>query len=110
MDGRVTRWDAGAVSEAHDQPDSRGPGPELHRRVDRIVSAVVVLSRITVLVMVALSVIAGVQTRAYTNAPLAAAVYLAVAGYAALLLTLVARGGGVPPRALAGDVAVTSAG
>jgi signal transduction histidine kinase len=76
--------------------------------VDRIVAAVVVLSRVTVLGMVALSVAPGVQSRAYADAPLAAAVYLAVTGYAALFLALVARGA-VPAWAMAADVAVASA-
>lgn len=73
-------------------------------------AAVVVLSRVTVLGMVALSVVAGVQTAAYTQAPLAAGVYLAVAGYGALLVVLVVRASVVPAWAMIADVAIASAG
>lgn len=87
-----------------------GPGPDLHRRIDRIVGAVVPLSRVTVLMMVALSVITGVQTHAYKDAPLAVGVYLAVAGYGAWFAAMVLRRRAAPTWAMAADIAVTCAG
>jgi signal transduction histidine kinase len=97
------------VSDERDAAGGGGPGPDLHRRIDRIVGAVVPLSRITVLVMVALSVVAGVQTHAYTHAALAAAVYLAVAGYGVWFAATVLRRHTAPSAAMAGDIAVTCA-
>jgi signal transduction histidine kinase len=74
------------------------------------VAAVVVLSRATVQVMVLLSVAAGVQTHAYTRPALAAAVYVAVAGYGVLFTTFALRARPIPAWAMAADVTVTCAG
>jgi signal transduction histidine kinase len=97
------------VSDEHGPHGGAGPGADLHRRVDRIVVAVVVLSRVAVLVIVALSVVAGVDKHAYTDAPLAAGVYAAVAADGAVFVALVLRAGPVPRWAMVGDVAVTCA-
>ncbi|MEA5360894.1 hypothetical protein VA596_15205 [Amycolatopsis sp., V23-08] len=60
--------------------------------------------------MVALSVVGGVQIHAYTRVPLAASVYAVLAGWSAVLITLVLRREALPGWALAVDVAVTAAG
>jgi signal transduction histidine kinase len=93
-----------------DGSGASGPGADLHRRIDRIAAAVAVLSRATVLLITAVSVVAGVQTHAYTRGPLAVAVYVSVAGYGVLFAVLVLRTRRTPDWALAGDVALACAG
>lgn len=82
----------------------------LHRQVRGIVAAVVVVSRLATLAMVALSVVGAVQIRAYTGVPLAIAVYAVLFAWSAVLITLVLRREAVPGRVLVVDVAVTAAG
>lgn len=113
MDSHWARCHAEAVSGKRGprgMSGGAGPGADLHWRVDRIVAVVVVLARAAVLVMIAMSVVAGVQTHAYTRAPLAAAVYAAVAGYGVLFAALVLRARPTPGWAMAADVAVACAG
>jgi signal transduction histidine kinase len=82
----------------------------LHRQVRGIVAAVVVVSRLATLAMVALTIVSAVQIHAYTRVPLAIAVYVVVFAWSAVLITLVLRREAVPGRVLVVDVAVTSAG
>ena len=82
----------------------------LHRQVRGIVAATVVFFRFATLGMVALSVVGGVQIHAYTRVPLAVSVYAVVAGWSAVLITLVLRRDAPPGWALAVDVAVTATG
>lgn len=82
----------------------------LHRQVRGIVAAVVVVSRLVTLAMVALSVVGAVQIHAYTRVPLAVAVYVILFAWSAVLITLVLRRDAVPGWALVVDVAVTAAG
>ncbi|WP_284750113.1 hypothetical protein [Amycolatopsis sp. RTGN1] len=63
----------------------------LDRQVRGIVAAVVVLSRLATLAMVALSIVGGTQSHAYTRVPLATIVYVVLAGWSAVLITLVLR-------------------
>jgi signal transduction histidine kinase len=93
----------------HDGESTRTEVVTLHRQVRGIVAAVVVLSRLATLTMVALSVIGGAQSHAYTRVPLAVAVYLVLVGWSAVLITLVLRRTAVPGGALVADVAVTVA-
>lgn len=81
----------------------------LDGQVRGIVAAVVVLSRLATLTMVALSVAGGVQIHAYTRVPLATVVYAVPAGWSAVLITLVLRRAVVPGAVLVADVAVTVA-
>ena len=82
----------------------------LHRQVRGIVAAVVVVSRLATLGMVALSIAGAVQLHAYTRVPLAVAVYAVLFGWGAVLITLVLRREAVSGRVLVVDVAVTAAG
>ena len=82
----------------------------LHQQVRGIVAAVVVVSRLATLTMVALSIVGAVQIDAYTRVPLAVAVYAVLFGWGAVLITLVLRREAVPGRVLVVDVAVTAAG
>jgi signal transduction histidine kinase len=81
----------------------------LHRQVRQIVAAVVVVSRLATLAMVALSIVGAVQIHAYTRVPLAIAVYVALFAWSAMLITLVLRRDAVPGRVLVVDVAVIAA-
>jgi signal transduction histidine kinase len=81
----------------------------LDRQVRGIVAAVVVLSRLATLAMVALSIVGGVQSHAYTRVPLATVVYAVLAGWSAVLITLVLRRAAVPGAVLVADVTVTVA-
>jgi hypothetical protein len=60
--------------------------------------------------MVALSIVGAAQVQAYTEVPLAIAVYVVLVGWSAVLITLVLRRDTVPGRVLVVDVLVTSAG
>lgn len=82
----------------------------LHQQVRGIVAAVVVVSRLATLAMVALSIVGAVQINAYTRVPLAVAVYVVLFAWSAVLITLVLRREAVPGRVLVVDVAVTAAG
>lgn len=82
----------------------------LHRQVRGIVAAVVVVSRLATLAMVALSIVGAVQIHAYTRVPLAVAVYVVLFAWSAVLITLVLRRDAVPGWALVVDVGVTAAG
>ncbi|MEV4313033.1 ATP-binding protein [Actinocrispum sp. NPDC049592] len=79
----------------------------LHRQVRGIVAAVVVLARLASLAMVVLSVVGAVQVHAYTEVPLAIAVYGVLAVWSAVLITLVVRRTEVAGWVLVVDVAVT---
>jgi len=81
----------------------------LHRQVRQIVAAVVVVSRLATLAMVALSIVGAVQIHAYTRVPLAIAVYAVLFAWSAVLITLVLRRDAVPGRVLVVDVAVIAA-
>jgi signal transduction histidine kinase len=80
----------------------------LHRQVRGIVAGVVVLSRLAALSMVALSVVGAVRIHAYTWVSLAVAVYVVVAAWSAVLVTLVLRRAAVPNGVLVADVTVTA--
>ncbi|HEV2778211.1 MAG TPA: ATP-binding protein [Actinophytocola sp.] len=80
----------------------------LHRQVRGIVAAVVVLSRLATLAMVAVSVVGAVHSHAYTRIPLAGAVYAVLVGWSAVLITLVLRHPAVPAGVLVADVIVTA--
>lgn len=82
----------------------------LHRQVRGIVAASVVFFRLATLGMVAVSVVGGVQIDAYTRVPLAVAVYAALFGWSAVLITLVLRRDTLPGWVLVADVVVTAAG
>lgn len=82
----------------------------LHRQVRGIAAAVVVFFRLATLAMVALSIAGGAEIHAYTNIPLAVAVYAAVFVWSAVLITLVLRRDAVSNWVLVMDVAVTAAG
>ncbi len=75
-----------------------------------IVAAVVVVSRVATLAMVALSIVGAVQIDSYTRIPLAVGVYAVLFGWGAVLITLVLRREAVSGRVLVVDVAVTAAG
>jgi signal transduction histidine kinase len=81
----------------------------LHRQVRGIVAAVVVLSRLATLAMVAVSIVGGVQIHGYTRVPLATSVYVVLLGWSAVLITLVLRRAAVPGWVLVADVTVTAA-
>jgi signal transduction histidine kinase len=81
----------------------------LHRQVRGIVAAVVVLSRLATLAMVALSIVGGVQTHSYTRVPLATIVYVVLVVWSAVLITLVLRRAVLPGVVLVADVTVTAA-
>ncbi len=80
----------------------------LHRQVRGIVAAVVVLSRLAALAMVALSVVGGMHNHAYTQVALATTVYVVLVGWSAVLITVVLRRATVPGGVLVADVAVTA--
>jgi signal transduction histidine kinase len=82
---------------------------DLHRQIRGIVTAVVLLSRVTSLGMVALSIAALVRGDGYTNPPLAVATYTAVALWNVAYLPLVGRRDPIPRWVLVCDVAVTAA-
>jgi len=82
----------------------------LRRQVRGIVAAVVVLSRLATLAMVALSVVGGAQIHAYTSVSLGTAVYVVLVGWSAVLITLVLRRATVPGWVLVADVSVTAVG
>jgi signal transduction histidine kinase len=82
---------------------------DLHRRIRAIATGVVLLSRFGTLGMVALSIAALARVHGYTDRPLAAATYLAVAAWSVLFLPLVALRDPIPGWVLAADVAVTAA-
>lgn len=83
---------------------------DLYRLIRRVVASVVVASRLATLGMVALSVIAGVQARAFTSAPVATITYVVLAVWSGAYILLVLRRDPVPDWVLAIDVLVTSAG
>lgn len=83
---------------------------DLHQQVRGIVAAVVVVSRLATLAMVALSVVGAVEIGAYTRVPLAVAVYVVLFAWGAVMITLVLRREAVPGQVLVADVAVTAAG
>jgi signal transduction histidine kinase len=94
------------------RPEREGLGGgvvSLHRQVRQIVAAVVVVSRLATLAMVALSIVGAVQIHAYTRVPLAVAVYVVLFAWSAVLITLVLRRDAVPGRVLVVDVAVIAA-
>jgi signal transduction histidine kinase len=80
----------------------------LHQQVRGIVAAVVVVSRLAALTMVALSVAAAAHNNAYTNVALATTVYVVLVGWSAVLITLVLRRAAVPGWVLVVDVTVTA--
>jgi hypothetical protein len=80
-----------------------------HRRIRRIVTAVVSLSRVTSLAMVALSVAALVRGNDYTKPPLAVATYALVRLGNLVYLPLVARRDPIPGGFWCPDLAVTAA-
>jgi signal transduction histidine kinase len=80
----------------------------LHRQVRGIVAAVVVVSRLAALTMVALSVVAAVHNQAYTNVALATTVYVVLVAWSAVLITLVLRRAAVPGWVLVVDVTVNA--
>lgn len=79
----------------------------LHRQVRGIVAAVVVLSRLATLVMVAISIVGAVQVHAYAHAALATTVYAVLFAWSAVLITLVLRSAAVSGTVLVADVTVT---
>jgi signal transduction histidine kinase len=86
-------------------PDLPRPGADMRSRVDRIAAWVAVLARTGALALVVPSVAAGIQLHAYTDVPLAATVYTAVAGYSALLIVSTVYLASVPAWMLAADLA-----
>jgi signal transduction histidine kinase len=80
----------------------------LHRQVRGVVAAVVVVSRLAALTMVALSVVAAAHNHAYTSIALATTVYVVLAGWGAVLITLVLRRAAVPGWVLVVDVTITA--
>ncbi|GAA3452505.1 hypothetical protein GCM10018962_43380 [Dactylosporangium matsuzakiense] len=72
-------------------------------------SVVAVVSRLATLAMVALSVVALVHADGYVDGPLAAAVYVVVAGWGAVFIVVVLRRDPVPGWVLSADVCVTAA-
>jgi len=100
----------GMRTEFDDDQDDTAGVVDLHRRIRGVVAAVVVLSRLASLTMVALSVIAAAQVHAYTSIGLAVAVYASVGGWSAVLILTVVRRDPIPGWVLVVDVAVTSAG
>lgn len=102
-------WDRDALrGEAQTPADAElAVVASLHRQVRGIVAAVVVLSRLATLSMVALSIVAGVQTHSYTRVSLAVLVYVVLAAWSAVLIAMVLRSVVVPGVVLVADVAVT---
>jgi signal transduction histidine kinase len=83
---------------------------DLRRRIRGIVAAAAVASRACTLAMVGLATVSSLQTQAYTSVPMAVAVQVLVAGWAALFVALVLRRDHVPRWALTADVAVACCG
>jgi signal transduction histidine kinase len=83
---------------------------DLDGQLRRVAAGVIVLSRIATAGMVALSVLSGVQLRAYPAVAPAVAVYLVVGGWSAVLVWLVVRLGRAPGWALVVDVLVVADG
>lgn len=94
--------------DGSDPPEVAGV-VDLHRQVRGIVAAVVVLSRLATLAMVAVSVVGAVQSHAYIRIALATTVYVVLGLWSAVLITLVLRRAAVPGRVLMVDVMVTAA-
>jgi hypothetical protein len=84
-------------------------GVDLHHRIRTVAATVAVVSRLATLTMVALSVAALVHADGYSNGPLAATVYVAVAGWGAVFIVLLLRRDPVPGWVLTVDVGVTGA-
>lgn len=82
---------------------------DLHQRIRAIATGVILLSRLGALAMVALSIAALARVNGYTNKPLAAVTYLAVAVWSAVLLPAIAARDPIPRGLLACDIAVTAA-
>lgn len=100
-----------ALAAATATPDAdTSPAVDLHRKIRGVVAVAVVASRLTTLLMIAFAVAAAINSRAYSNPPLAAAVHLVLAVWTPVFVVLVLRRDPVPGWALAGDVAVTTAG
>ncbi|MFL6118460.1 sensor histidine kinase [Actinophytocola sp.] len=98
-----------AMSEGEALP-AREPGVvSLHRQVRGIVAAVVVLSRLATLAMVAISIVGAVQVHAYARVALAVTVYATLFAWSAVLITLVLRSAAVSGKVMVADVAVTVA-
>src|SRR5215475_3888817 len=81
---------------------------DLHRQIRGVVTAVVSLSRLTGLGMVALSVAALVRGHDYSHPSLALVTYVVVGGWNLAYLPAVARRDPFPRWMLAADVAVTA--
>jgi signal transduction histidine kinase len=81
----------------------------LHRQILGIVTAVVLLSRMTSLGLVALSIVALTRDHAYTKPLLATATYAVVAGWSGVYLLLVARRDPIPRWVLVADIATIAA-
>src|SRR6266498_3806051 len=110
MDARGNRCQAGGdAPPGRERADVAGV-VILHRQVRGIAAAVVVFFRLATLAMVALSIVGGAEIHAYTRVPLAAAVYVVVFGWSAVLITLVLRRDAMPGWVLVMDVVVTAAG
>jgi len=109
MDCGPTGWDAPGVNGEPNGDVALTQVVDLHRRIRAIATGVVLLSRIGTLGMVALSIVALAGAHGYTNRPLAAGTYLAVAAWSAVFLPVVALREPIPARVLAVDVAITAA-
>lgn len=91
-------------------PDAVLPGAvDLHRQIRGVVTAVVSLSRVAALGMVALSVAALVRGHDYSRPWLAAVTYAVVVGWNVAYLPVVMRRDPMPRWMLVSDVAVTAA-
>jgi signal transduction histidine kinase len=109
MDRGLRAWDAAGVDSEPNGGVALPRALDLHQRIRAITTGVILLSRFGTLAMVALSVAALAQAHGYTNKPLAAATYLAVAAWSVVFVPAIATRDPVPRWMLASDVTVTSA-
>lgn len=109
MDRGLAAWDAAGVDSEPNGGVALPLAVDLHQRIRAITTGVILLSRLGTLAMVALSITALAQAQGYTNKPLAAATYLAVAVWSAVFVPAIATRDPIPRWMLAFDVAITSA-
>jgi hypothetical protein len=103
--GTPTEWETSAAGAS----ERESGVVSLHRQVRGIVAAVVVLSRLATLAMVAISIVGAVQVHAYARVALATTVYAILFAWSAVLITLVLRRAAVSGKVMVVDVTVTVA-
>ena len=109
MDRGRPAWDAADVDSEPDGGVALPRAVDLHQRIRAIATGVILLSRLGTLAMVGLSIASLAQAHGYTNKPLAASTYLAVAVWSAVFVPAIALRAPIPRWMLATDVTVTSA-